>query len=184
MGAKNILETISPEEALAVLKRLAASDSRIRKKAEEIAAELIGDVDVDDVAEELLWELDSIPVEDVWDKSGPTRDGYVDPGDCAWQLLEDALEPFTRQLHKCQELSLKEQAKLHCMGILKGIHRFQTESTSEFKSWSVDAPGEFFVSVYQQWKKQTNRKKDISEMMKFIESLCPQKAKLCRHQPS
>lgn len=71
-----------------------------------------------------------------------------------------------------------------CTNRIRAKLAIQTESTSEFKSWSVDAPGEFFVSVYQRWKKQTNRKKDIAEMMKFIESLCPQNAKLCRHQPS
>jgi hypothetical protein len=27
-------------------------------------------------------------VEDVWDNSGATRDGYVDPGEYAWQLFE------------------------------------------------------------------------------------------------
>ena len=179
MKAKEILEALSPEEALFVLRKLVASDSRIRKKAEEIALELLGDVDVDAVAEEVLWELESIPVEEVWDGSGRTRDGYVDPGDCAWQLFEDAMAPFTRQLEKCQELSLTEQAKLHCMGILKGIHRFETESTSEFKSWCADAPGEFFVSVYEQWKKQATRKRDVSEVKKFIHSVCPEKARLC-----
>lgn len=180
MSTKDILESLSAEEARVVLQQLAASESRIRKKAEEIALKLISDVDVDEVAEEVFWELDSIPVEDVWDKSGPIRDGYVDPGDCAWQLFEHALGPFTRQLEKCQELSLSEQAKLHCMGILKGIHRFETESTSEFKSWCVDAPGDYFVSVYQQWKKQARRKKDVSEVKEFIASLSPKMARLCK----
>jgi hypothetical protein len=179
MEAKKVLEALSPQEALVVLEQLVASDTGIRKKAEEIALELLGDVDVDEVAEEVLWELDSIPVEEVWDRSGRTRNGYVDPGDCAWQLFEDALAPFTGQLEKCQELSLTKQAKLHCMGILKGIHRFETESTSEFKSWCVDAPGGYFVSVYQQWKKQATRKSDVSEVKKFIHLLCPEKSKLC-----
>lgn len=180
MGEKDVLRPLSPEEAQFVLNELVASERSIRKKAEEIALKLIGDVDVDEVAEELLWELESIPVEEVWDNSGRMRNGYIDPGDCAWQLFEDALEPFTRQLVKCQELSLTEQAKLHCMGILKGIHRFETESTTEFKDWCVDAPGEFFVSVYDEWKKGARRKRDVSEVKKFIESLCAKKARLCK----
>ena len=180
MHSRDILEELSPQEALVVLRELAASGPRVRKKAEEIALKVIGDVDVDEVAEELLWELDSIPVEDVWDNSGRTRHGYVDPTECACQLFEDALHPFTRQLQKCRELSLTEQAKRHCMGILKGIHRFETESTSEFKSWCADAPSDYFVSVYDQWKKQARTKKDVSQVKRFIDSLCPKKAKLCK----
>ena len=177
---KSLLDGLFPEEALAVLKELAASESRIRRKAETIALKIIGETDVDDVAEELFWELDSLEVEEVWDNSGPTRDGYVDPGDCAWQLFENALDPFTRRLQRCQELSLSEQAKTLCMGILKGIHRFERESTSKFKSWSADAPGEHFVAVYKQWKGRATRKRDVSEVKEFIQSLCLEKAKLCK----
>jgi len=180
MAKKDVLGALSPGQAQFVLNELVSSESRIRKKAEEIALELLGDVDVDDVAQDLLWELESIPVEQVWDNSGATREGYVDPGDCAWQLFEDALERFTRELERCRQLSLTEQANLHCMGILKGIHRFETESTTEFKNSCVDAPGQFFVSVYDEWKKGARRKRDVSEMKKFIESLCPEKARHCK----
>lgn len=169
----DILDVLSPEEAAAVLEQLAASDPEIRKKAQKIALELVDDVDVEEVAEAVLWELDSIPVEAVWDGSGPTRDGYVDSGDYAWQLFEDALEPFVAQLGKCQQLGRTAQAKLHCMGILKGIHRFETESESEYKDWAVDAPSECFVSVYEEWRKGTKSKKDVAEVKQFVRELCP-----------
>ena len=177
---RNILEVLAPEEAAAVLTQLAASDPEIRKKAQEIALKLVSDVDVDEVAGDVFWELDLIAVEDVWDGSGPTRDGYVDSGDLAWQLFEDALEPFVEQLGKCQKLGLTAQAKLFCMGILQGIHLFETESKSEYKDWAVDAPGEFFVSVYQDWRKGAKNKKDVSEVKRFVQRLCPTRAKFCR----
>jgi len=177
--SRTVLDTLSPDEALAVLKEPTGSNLSIRKKAEQIAIRLIADVDSEHVAEDVFWALDSIAVEEVWDKSGRKRQGYVDPGDCAWQLFEEALEPFMRQLQKCQELSLDEQAKSYCLGILKGIHQFETESTSEYKSWAVDAPGEFFISVCQQWKKQAKRKTDVAEVRKFVDSLCSRWAKLC-----
>lgn len=167
---KSILEVISPQEALSVLNQL-TKDPQICKRAEEIALAVVGDVDVDTIAEEVFFELDSIAVEDVWDNSGSTRDGYVEPGDCAWQFFEDALEPFEKQLRKCRELSLSKQAKFLCMGMLKGIWLFESESESEFKDWAIDAPGENMTRIFEDWKKQNNNKKDIQEVKKFMESL-------------
>ena len=167
---KDILAAISPDEAVVVLNEL-VKDPRIRKRAEEIALAVVSDVDVDAVAEEVFYELDSIAVEDVWDNSGATRDGYVDPGEYAWQLFEDALEPFEQHLHKCRELSLVKQAKHQCMGILKGVSRFERESKSEFKDWAVDAPEENMERVFKEWKKKSNNPKDINEVERFMHSL-------------
>ena len=72
------------------------------------------------------------------------------------------------------------QAELYCMGLLKGIHAFETESTTEYKNWAVDAPGEYFVRIYGEWKKETKRKKDITEVRDFIRDLDPKKAKYCK----
>lgn len=177
---KDILQSISADEALSVLHQLVATSPAIRKKVEEIALTLLADVDVEDVADEVLWELESLVVEDVWDQSGSTRDGYVDPGDYAWQMFEDVLAPFLEQLRKCQKLSMNDQAKLYCMGILEGIHRFETDSTTEYKDWAVDAPGEYFVRIYNEWKKEAKRKKDITEVKSFIRDLDPEKAKYCK----
>ena len=44
------------------------------------------------IADEVFYELDSLEVEDVWDQSGSTRYGYVDPNEKAWEMLEDAIE--------------------------------------------------------------------------------------------
>lgn len=180
MTKKDVLKSISVEEASTVLHQLVATSPAIRKKAEEIALTLLADVDVEDVADEVLWELESLVVEDVWDQSGSTRDGYVDPGDYAWQMFEDVLAPFLEQLRKCQKLSMNDQAKLYCMGILEGIHRFETDSTTEYKDWAVDAPGEYFVRIYNEWKKEAKRKKDITEVKSFIRDLNPEKAKYCK----
>ena len=104
----------------------------------------------------------------------------VDPNAYAWQLFDEALEPFIEQLHKCQQLEFARQATLHCMGILQGIHYFETESKSEYKDWAVDAPGEFFVSVYREWAKGTKSKKEIAEVERFVQQLCPEKVRLCK----
>ena len=180
MKKNDILQSISAEEARTVLRQLAATSPAIRKKAEEMALTLLVDVDAEEVAEEVLLELDSLKVEDVWDNSGSMRDGYVDTGDCAWEMFAEALQPFRQEMQKCQNLSLNAQAKWYCMGILEGIHRFETESESEFKGWAEDAPGEFFVRIYDEWKKDAKNKKEVTEVRKFIKDLAPAREKYCK----
>jgi hypothetical protein len=97
----DILNVITPDQAAMVLRELAAVDPEIRRKARAVARKLLGDVDVEAIAEDVFWELDSIAVEQVWDRSGRKRDGYVDPGEAAWQLLEEALEPLLDSLRRC-----------------------------------------------------------------------------------
>jgi hypothetical protein len=167
---KDILAAISPDEALEVLQEL-TKDPRIRKRAQALALAMVGDVDPDAVAEEVFYELDSIAVEDVWDNSGATRDGYVDSGEYAWELFAKALGPFEEHLRKCHKLSLPKQAKLQCMGLLKGIWQFESESSSEFKDWAVDAPEENMARIFDEWRKGSKNPQDIAEVRNFMESM-------------
>jgi len=180
MPKTDIFDIITPDQALMVLRELAAKAPEIHKTAREIALKLAGDVDVEGVAEEVFCELDSIAIEDVWDRSGSKRDGYVDPGDAAWQIFEETLERFLDSLRKRQQLGLKLQAKRHCMGILKGICRFEKESESEFKGWAVDAPGEYFVSTYQEWRRGNADKQGAAEIKRFVKAFFPARANLCK----
>jgi len=68
-------------------------------------------VEVEDIADWVFYELDSLEVEDVWCQSGSTRYGYVDPNEKAWEMLEDAIEYYLVELKKYQELDLEEEAK-------------------------------------------------------------------------
>ena len=51
-----------------------------------------------------------VKAEQVWDRSGRKRDGYVDPGEAAYQLFEAALKPSLEALRRCQRLGLTAQA--------------------------------------------------------------------------
>ena len=46
---------------------------------------------------EAIKHLDSIEVEEVWDRSGRTRNGYVEPTEMAFQMSEEALDPFIEE---------------------------------------------------------------------------------------
>lgn len=79
----------------------------------------------------------------------------------ASEMFEDVLEPYLEELRKFQKLSMDEEAKLHCMGILKGIYKFEIDATTEFKDWSGDDPHVYFIQVLEEWEK--GNKDDCNE---------------------
>jgi len=83
----SILDKIDADDGLAILKILAKEDTSLLKKIEDAALEYFSEVEVEDIADEVFYELDSLEVEDVWYQSGSTRYGYVDPNEKAWEKL-------------------------------------------------------------------------------------------------
>ena len=135
---KSILDHLT-QDAFAVLKILAGEDENIAHRIERIAREYLSGVDFEDIASEVYFELNNVDVEEVWRRSGRTRHGYVDPTEMAWEMFENALEPFLEELRKYQKLSMYDEAKNYCMGILKGIYRFEKElkvDPDNFGAWN------------------------------------------------
>ena len=170
---KQVLYDVSSEHAHGILLRLADEDANISKRIQELALEYLTDVDPDGIAEDIFYSLNILDVEDVWKNSGSTRYGYVDPYELAFEMFEEALEPYIDDLRKCQKLSMDEKAKLHCMGILKGIDQFEREGTTEFKDWAVDAPHENFMQVFEEWREENKNPKNLEEMDEFIKRNIP-----------
>jgi hypothetical protein len=168
-----ILESITGSDALSILKLLAERDDKLVEVIDATARELLGQVDAEDVATDVQMELEFLDVEEVWDRSGATRDGYVDPGDAAWQMFEDALKPFEDAIEKYKRLSMSTQARSYCEGILKGIYDFHRDSATEYKDWAADAPDEFFGRVLDQWKSLFKGRLPLLEMEKFLHAHCP-----------
>ena len=170
---KQVLDKVGTEHANEILQRLADEDAKISKRIQELALEYLTDVDPDGISEDIFYDLNILDVEDVWNNSGSTRYGYVDPNELAFEMFEEVLEPYIDDLRKCQKLSMDEKAKLHCMGILKGIDQFEREGTTEFKDWAVDAPYENFMKVFEEWREENKNPKNLEEMDEFIKKNFP-----------
>ena len=141
---KKLIDKISPDEALKIIKQLATTDKSIKKKIEEIAEGIIRDVDFEEICDDVLFVLNTIYVEDLWDRSGATQYGYVTPEDMAIEMMEEELDPFNQKIFRLCELNMQKEAKLYCMGVLKGIYKYDQESKSEFKDRAADVPAECF----------------------------------------
>ncbi|HWQ95947.1 MAG TPA: hypothetical protein VN368_01105 [Candidatus Methylomirabilis sp.] len=167
---EKILSDISFKYAYEILKRLADEDANISKRINELALEYLVEVDPDDVAESVFDDLGSLEVEDVWDNSGGTRHGYVDPNELASEMFEEAIEPYVEEMRKCLALLRYDEAKLHCQGILKGLYKFENEGLTEFKDWATDDPNTYFIQIFNEWKKGNKNPEHLEEMQIYVKN--------------
>jgi hypothetical protein len=163
-----IIDQLSHGQALAILKALAASDEQLANRIAEIGTAYLSRVDLEEVAAVLYDELDALEVEEVWDRAGKTRHGYVEPSEAAYQMVEEVIDPYLEQLKKYQKLGMSAEVSTLCKGLLLGLYQFDQESKSEFKNWAVDAPGEFASTVIEAWKAGQSVRKDVAALKKFI----------------
>src|SRR3989337_536901 len=99
-----IIDQLSPDQALAILKTLAASNEQLARRIAKMGMVYLSQVDAEEAAAAVYDELDALAVEEVWDRSGKTRHGYVDTGEAAYQMIEEVIEPYLEQLNKHQTL--------------------------------------------------------------------------------
>lgn len=102
----DIFNKISPSEALEILKQIAKTDKKLKKRIVELAEDLFRNVDVEAVCNDVFDALDGIDVQELWDRSGPKTNGYTSPGEMAGELFEEALEPFLQKLYRLFDLKI------------------------------------------------------------------------------
>ena len=87
-----ILENIRAEDALDILKNLAKDNEEIASQIEDISKDSLKKIDINEIAENVEFDLSNIDVEELWDRSGRTRYGYVEPGEMADEMIEEVLD--------------------------------------------------------------------------------------------
>lgn len=170
---KNILKEISGREALLILGELVRDDELLKKRIESLAQKYLEQVELKEVVDAVYSALDSLDVEDLWDSSGSTRYGYIEPVERAYEMVEEALEPFIKEMKRFQRLSMFEQAKVQCLGILSGIYSYHMEADSEFKEWAPDVLEEQFLFIFGEWKKEQQSWRDIKDLEDYASSNFP-----------
>jgi hypothetical protein len=169
VDSREIIDQLSPDDALSILRTLAESDEQIASRIAEIAVTHLSKVDPEEVAADLYDELDLLEVEEVWDRAGSTRHGYVEPHEAAYEMVEEVIGPFLEELKKYQKLGMNTEANRMCMGLLWGLYQFEHDSTSEFKNWAPDVSGEFAWEVVDVWKAGSPSQADIAAVKTFVE---------------
>lgn len=171
---RSLLNEISGEEALVVLRALAQQDRRLAETIEQLIDDIISEVKAEDIAQEVFCSLEQIEVQELWDRSGSTRYGYMDPDEMAWTMFEEALESFVEQLRKYLRLSMFPQAKRCCLGVILGIYQYARESKAEFRDWTGDAPEQFALTIFDEWEQGQQSPEDIAEVRGRLQASCLQ----------
>ncbi len=174
----DIINNLSPEDAFAILRRLAADDEKLAVKIATLSLAYLSNVDVEDVAGALLDDLEGLTPEEVWDRAGNTRDGYVETGEAAEEMIQELLDPYLEEMRKCHKIGLDREAQQMCMGLLLGFYEFEYKSKTDFKDWAVDAPIFFAGEALTVWREGTMNTAERQEVQTFIEMKMPRWARM------
>jgi len=167
-----IIDQITPGQALSVLQNLWHAYPDFRPKIETEIRKALTIVDCNEVARELESSLDFLDEEELYDRSGPSRNGYHDPGEMAAIMVEEVLTPYQEQLERYYEMDMHGEAKELCKGVLKGLYEYARNSSTPFSQYAMDAPAEMFGWILDEWKKKNRKKVDQAEMEEFIKKEC------------
>ncbi len=166
---RNVIDQLSPRDALAVLKTLARQDTETAARIAEVATAYLRGVDLEEVAFDLYDDLTLLRVEEVWDRAGRKRHGYVEPSEAAYEMIEETLDPHLEDLKKYQRLGMDAEAAHICMGLLLGFYRFDHDSDAEFKDWAPDAMEAFAQAVVRAWRAGKPARAEADTVEAFIE---------------
>lgn len=168
------VDDLTGAEARAILKRLwDEGGSSIQHMIRREIDIHLSDVVPDRVADAVLADLDGLTVEDLWDRSGSTTSGYVDPSEASAEMIREALEPHVRELDRYTRLGRGNESLLFCAGILAGIYEFGAESSTEFLKWAPDGPQDAFHWILGGWKRSVSSKGLRDRMSELLRAECP-----------
>ncbi len=178
----DVISKLTAEQALKIVERLGRKGGKIRAAVVTEAMNVLTEIELDETADEVFVVLDSIDVQNCWDRSGSSRDGYTSPDEAAAEIIEQELQPFFDQVERYHELGMPDQEAAYCMGVILGIYRYERESKSEFREWSVDIPAERAGFLLDKWQERNREKAGVNSVHEFIRERCPEWAKWLKDQ--
>jgi len=177
-----LLSRLSPGEAGQVLARILGAHPELRAEAEGIARSVLGEVSFEPVACDVEEAVRGIDLDALEGRAGAHSWGYTDPGDAAYQLLEEAVQPFVEDMKRHLSLGLEQEAFEICKGIILGLYQLKDDTGGEFLDWAPDFPAEAAGDAVTEWltearkgardpKGQRNR---IALLQEFVEVHVPE----------
>lgn len=153
---RRYLSTLTDDQAGQVLMILLEDNPSLIPKAAEIARDLLSGIDEEEVSAEVCEALSDLDVHDLWQQSGKTRYGYVDPYEHSYEMMEEKIEPFLDALDRYLEREMIDEALAYTRGIIRGICVYMFEEAGEFADWAVDGEDGLTYDVIERWKLKNN----------------------------
>lgn len=133
------------------MRRLLAGHPELLSEAEEISRSTLGDVSFESIASEVEDSIRQLSLDDLNGRAGRHSWGYTEPTEAAWELLEEAVEPFVEDMKRHLGLGLDEEAFEICKGIVLGLYQCRDARGDEFLGWAEDFPAEAAGNAIADW---------------------------------
>lgn len=146
-----IIERLTGPEAKAVIGRLLDESPDLLPKVEGHASAVLGKVSFEAIADDVDDAMTAVDVEELYARAGSHYGGYTSPGDAAYELLSEAIEPFLAELRRRREIGNEEDALAICQGILVGLYRMRGKMKGDVLDEAPDFPGDMAGSVIDVW---------------------------------
>jgi hypothetical protein len=157
-----LLNSLTRDMAISVLAKL-CDDKALGSLALNAVETELRQVDADEVARAVFNELDALDVDDLNERSGKTGCGYTEPSDAAYEMAEEAITPFVRDIEKYRDLHMKSAEKEACRGLIRGLLLYDAESDNEFKDWLLDGAACFVDDIVYAYG-ACNSENDLAEI--------------------
>ena len=162
------VEALSREAAIKILLEL-CNDDVIAERISVMAKATLAEVDTDVIADEVFSSLNSIQVEDLWDNSGKAYGGYQEPTEVAFEMIEDEVRCYIKEMEQYRDLGMKTEEKEYCKGIITGLLLYGQDGNNEFRDWCPDDPYTIAENVIYDWKKE-HTIEEIEEIQAIYDS--------------
>jgi hypothetical protein len=161
------VKSLDENEASRVLRILLNDNPDLLGKVYEIALKVTSDIDVDTIANQVFNSLETLDLDDLNSRAYASH-GYVEPTEVAFELFEETVYPFIREMKINHSRSLPVIAKTFCIGIIMGLWRYESESSSDFSGWVEDVPFDYIDTVINEWKKGNPDENDVDEIVGLV----------------
>jgi SOS-response transcriptional repressor LexA len=136
------LQQLKDGETATLFRSLLAKHPELSAEAETLAASIVGDVAMGDVAQETEDAVRSLDIDDLNSRAGSHSYGYVEPSEAAWELIEEAVMPLVEDVQRRMDAGQPDAALTICAGVVLGLYRLRHDANDGCLGWAPDAPAE------------------------------------------
>ena len=167
----DVIERLTGDEAKLAIRRLLDESPDLLPKLEGHARAVLGGISFEAIADD---------VEELYARAGSHYGGYTSPGDAAYEMLSEAIEPFLADLRRRREIGNEADALAICQGVLLGLYRMRGKMKGEVLDEAPDFPGDMADSVIDVWSgadrrdRRSGKRADRRELPRaFVETYIP-----------
>ena len=132
------MESLNPDEAAIVLRRLVAAHPELETEGEAMTKTLLREDSFEQIAEDVYDSVQVLGHDQLNGRAGRHEWGYVEPGDAASDILSETIAPFLDDLKRRVDLGLEVEALEICKGLVLGFYRLDHEGGGELLQWAPE----------------------------------------------